>query len=1360
MVRADYLGRVLCVFACLLALAFLVPLNSFSQQVAIAQVGGQLTDPSGAAVPSATVKMIETERGVSHDTTSDADGRYILPGLPVGPYRLEVSKTGFKTYVQSGIVLQVNDHITLNVSLQLGAVSESVVVSSGATMLQTESAAVSNVVDTSRISELPLNGRFATQLVLLAGGAVMAQDPGGSPTGGTALVGDVAGSKSFYSSFAISVAGGQMNSTGYLLDGGDNNDAYSFTNLPFPFPDALAEFSVETSALPANMGLKSGGIVNIVTKSGTNAIHGDLFEFLRNGVFNARPHPYKGGPQPGSVLATNCIQPSGVTSATSAGAITGNPCDVLHRNQFGGTAGGKLIKDKVFWFMGYQGTRISQVSTTTTREPTADEISSGDFAPYFNDLVTSTNTHGNPTDYWANSPNCSGTFTKATSALYNTTGNKSGNTAIFGPGGTSGDIQDWLQAPYRVGGVMTGAPLWDPAATAIFTNTTANVPLGPGQGTNPSAANYNPCGFMQYPNPQVQNEDDVIGKMDWVVSPKHSLFGRYFVDNFTDPPPFQLETAPNLLVTGTPGVFQRAQSFTFGDTYTITPTAINSLHVTWNRRRDNRSAGLTINGNSLGYTSYEQTSNFLQISGPFTVGCGTCNFGFFNTNGIQEADDVDIIHGRHHFNFGVDVLRSQVNTLTNYENDETFTYGSSWTNNNLTDYLLGLYSGQSQSRPQQVTYRGTFPAVYFQDTIRVSNSITVNAGVRWEPQLFPSDVYGRGASFNLGNYLANLRSPSYASSCTSAALAADPNACPPAGMSFYGDPGVSKAFTADKLLLLDPRIGITWSPGGSQKQVVRIGAGIFRDATAAWYGQRMTSDPPGIDEIDLTQSFSSLASGGFCGTTSNPWEYYTPGGCVGATGSTPTPTQLAYKGPFPSINDFPASALWVVIPPNMKPTYVAQWTLSYQAQLWKDWMMSVTYVGNKSTHMPFGYSYNFSETPLSNIGAGNLCSLPSATATGVVCTSGNEPQRAYLNVLAGGATTTYNSSGVATGITPSTGLIGCAQATLTCKVATNLGYNELSTGMEMGTDSNNSNYNGLLATVQHRFGQGFTLNANYTYSHCFDDVEPQNDLNGVSGYVEQTNWALNYGPCGFDTRHVFNTSIVASSPVNGHNWKGWILGGWELAPNLRVVSGLPVNPLQGDNGLTGGNTNGSFFAFAPGYGIKNVYANALNSGYQYYNQAPFYITACTTAACTATTTLNPAYAVTANCSAVAPATCTVNGTVYASGALLPIPISASTYGGSGQFGSISRNLLRAPGAFSLDVEVSRMFEIHESIQLEFRFEAFNILNHWNPLAPATGGLTSGTSGSTFGYITNATLSGIIPSQYDPRVLQFALKLHW
>src|SRR5437762_13027317 len=184
-------------------------------------------------------------------------------------------------------------------------------------MIQAENASVSNVVESQRISELPLNGRYVTQLVLISGASMSA--PGG----------DEVGSKNFYSSVTISVAGGQANGTNYLLDGGDNNDTFSNVNLPFPFPDALQEFSVETSSLPARNGLHPGGVVNVVTKSGTNQMHGDLFEFLRNGNVNARN-------------------------------FFGVAHDSLKRNQFGGTLGNKIIRDRLFAFGGFQLTRNRQ----------------------------------------------------------------------------------------------------------------------------------------------------------------------------------------------------------------------------------------------------------------------------------------------------------------------------------------------------------------------------------------------------------------------------------------------------------------------------------------------------------------------------------------------------------------------------------------------------------------------------------------------------------------------------------------------------------------------------------------------------------------------------------------------------------------------------------------------------------------------------------------------------------------------------------------------------------------------------------------------------------------------------------------
>jgi hypothetical protein len=1319
---------------CALALLLVVPFRSFGQDVSVAQIEGQVLDSTGASVPDATVTMTDVNKGIDHTTTTDADGHYLFPGLPVGPYKLTVAKASFKTYVQTGIVLQVNDHVTNNVTMQLGAVSESVVVQAGATMVQTDSAAVSNVVNQSQITDLPLNGRFASELITMSGLTSPYQQS--NPTSG---YGDLTGSKSFFSSFAVSVAGSQYNGVNYLLDGGMNNDTYAFVNLPFPFPDALQEFSVETDALPAQTGTKAGGVVNVVTKSGTNDFHGDVFDYLRNGDFNARAHPYFNGPVPGSTLATQCqgFNPSGIaqTVATSgnaaaiaAGALTGNPCDILRRNQFGGTAGGKIIKDKLFWFTGYEGTRISQVGGATTNEPTQDEIANGDLAPFYNDLASSTNPNGNATNYWAGVSNCL-IGKNATSGLSTSL---AAPTPYFGGAATStaaaldpSDTQDRLQA----------GQAFDPIATSLFTK--GYIPYGPGQGTNPSGANYNPCGYLTYSVPSVQNEDQVIGRIDYVVSPKQTIFGRYFIDDFDDPDPYTLSGTTNLLLSNSPGVLQRAQTFTLGDNYSFSPTTTNSLHLTWNRRRDNRNVPIPVSLSSLGASTYTETNQFLLITGPFSVGCGTCNYGHFNVNSWQISDDVDMIRGRNHFTMGVDLIRTQDNTLSNYDNDGTLGFGTSFTGSALGDYLIGGWSSYSESRPQQVAFRATFPALYFQDVLRVRNDLTINMGLRWEPELFPEDTQGRGATFNLQAFLENERSPSYASVCAAGggSSTTDPNACPPAGFFFYGDPGQGKAYSSSKVPDFAPRLGVAWNPHGSQKQVVRFGAGIFYDDAAVWWSQRLTSDPPGIDEIDLTQSLSNTTAGTFCGTLSHPWEYYTASGCSGTiTGNalnsgvitgTASANPNTYLGPFPAVHDFPSGALWVVIPPHVKPTYVEEWTASYQYQFANDWVVTFSYLGNKATHLPLGESINFSETPLESIGsipAADTCSIPSATATGTVCSNGNEQIRRYLNILAGCTTTSCTTDGV----------------------------NELSGQMEYGTDSNNSNYNALLATMQHRFAHGFTWNANYTYSHCFDDGEAQGDLNGNTFYENQLNPALNYGNCSFDIRNMFNTSVVASTAAK-HGLKGELLGGWQVAPSIRVVSGLPTNFTIGDNTLTGGSAQATFEDFTTGCGAAGAYSHNLNAGYSWFNQSCFLESAYTSAKATASELVNPVYTNTAVCTPAAGSACTA-------GQVITIVSSATT--GSGQFGNIARNYLRAPGAFNFDMSISRFFPIHESIQAEFRFDAFNVFNHWNPQAPSGGSPTGTTGSQTYGYITGAATSGIIPTQTDPRVLQFALKLHW
>ncbi|HEX5226327.1 MAG TPA: carboxypeptidase regulatory-like domain-containing protein [Bryobacteraceae bacterium] len=328
------------VFFCLI-----LALGLFAQ--ATSQISGTVKDATGAAVPGATITVTQTDTGVTRAAESDANGVYSLPSLPLGPYRMEVKKEGFTTYVGSGITLQVDTAPTIDPVLKVGAVSESVQVEAAAAMVETHSTGVGQVVNSQDVVELPLNGRQITQLITLAGASNTVQYGFGQAPS----VGNLVSSKNYPNEALVSVGGGMLNGTTYLLDGGTHNDPFNNLNLPLPFPDAIQEFKVETSSLPAEYGQHSAGAVNVVSRSGSNEFHGDAFEFVRNGYFNARDF----------FAPTN---------------------DNLKRNQFGGTIGGPIKKNKLFFFAGYQGTLIrSAPAAAPAVVPTAAELT-GDFRAY------------------------------------------------------------------------------------------------------------------------------------------------------------------------------------------------------------------------------------------------------------------------------------------------------------------------------------------------------------------------------------------------------------------------------------------------------------------------------------------------------------------------------------------------------------------------------------------------------------------------------------------------------------------------------------------------------------------------------------------------------------------------------------------------------------------------------------------------------------------------------------------------------------------------------------------------------------------------------------------------------------------
>jgi Carboxypeptidase regulatory-like domain len=311
---------------------------AWAQAVAGSQLSGAVRDSSNAAIPGAEVTVTKTDTGMMRTLVTSVDGDYTFPNLPVGPYQLKVVLQGFNTYVQDGIVLQVGSNPVINVTLSVGNISEQVTVTANTALVETKNTGIGQVIDNQRVLEMPLNGRQATELIFLSGLATAAP------------AGDLNTNKNF-PTVTISVAGGQANGMTYIMDGGTHNDPFNNLNLPTPFPDALQEFKVETSALPARYGHHAASAVNVVTKSGSNSMRGDLFEFWRNWRFNSK----------------NYFSPTK---------------DSLNRNQFGGTVGLPIVKDKVFFFGGYQGTDVKSNPATTVSYVPTQAMLNGDFTAF------------------------------------------------------------------------------------------------------------------------------------------------------------------------------------------------------------------------------------------------------------------------------------------------------------------------------------------------------------------------------------------------------------------------------------------------------------------------------------------------------------------------------------------------------------------------------------------------------------------------------------------------------------------------------------------------------------------------------------------------------------------------------------------------------------------------------------------------------------------------------------------------------------------------------------------------------------------------------------------------------------------
>ncbi|HLH31889.1 MAG TPA: carboxypeptidase-like regulatory domain-containing protein, partial [Terriglobia bacterium] len=675
--------RVLAIVFALLLVSTFASAAVSPQAQGTAQINGTVKDPSGAVLPGVEVTATQTSTNVSRQAVTDERGNFVLPNLPVGPYKVEAALPGFRTFVQTGIELGVNQNPNLNVTLEVGQVSQQVEVQANVSMVETQNLGVRSVIQNQEILELPLQSRNPTDLLGLSGGVV--PDAAGN-----------ASTRSLQGGVGLSISGLAEGSTTFTLDGALHTNPFDNLNFPIPFPDALQEFSIQTGAQNANGGFQGGATVASVTKSGTNQFHGDAFDYYRNDKFGAR----------GFFAATKGSQ---------------------RRQQVGGTVGGPILKDKLFFFGAYQ-------YTTSTSNPTDAAVS----------LPTAAMLNGDFSQ-----------FVKVYTDPKNQTGGCQSAPVNNFAGGTPGLLR------LTDGPNFIDPKRFDPAAVKLIhllpqVNGVADDVNGVSHkklslwGDNPMQPGHSgdvgndPCGRVWYTSYSSAHDSQIIGKIDYQKSTKNTITGRFFLTPQLTPVPNTLETShlgfQDTANLGGNGQDNIGAFFTIGDTYVISPTIVNSFNVAANRTFVHREGPFAYDVNDLGinaFTYLKKTFEFAVNStggGKGAVGGqgGVQTDSTNSTNTANISDNISILHGRHQISFGGSIATWKVIAHANVRDIPVFSFTPSLTTLDTTstglgwaDFLLGHWTTLRQSAPNGLLMKQWYMGYHVQDQWKVSNRLTL-----------------------------------------------------------------------------------------------------------------------------------------------------------------------------------------------------------------------------------------------------------------------------------------------------------------------------------------------------------------------------------------------------------------------------------------------------------------------------------------------------------------------------------------------------------------------------------------------------------------------------------------------------------
>ncbi len=1070
-------------------LALLIFVSTFSWASITGSVSGVVTDSSGAVIANAQVVAIDTQTGVRMSVTTDSKGFYSFPSLPVGTYDIEISQVGFKTFRQTGLVIDANSALRADATLTVGTANEKIEVSTDSVHVETESTQMGEVISGKTITAMPLNGRAFTDLLAL--------QPGVSPytsaqTTGTGMAGvndrPVDGG---LNSGSQSVNGQREAANGFMVNGSNVEEGKTNGAAIIPNLDSIAEFRIITNNFDAEYGNYSGGQINVVTKSGSNNFHGSGFEFLRNTSLDAKN--YFSNP--------------------------GDPTPVFRQNQFGGTFGGPLIKNKTFFFIDYQGTRQTQAPTQTATLP-----SIANFGGDFTDSVGSfADSNGNP--FGVNGQGFADIL----------------NTRMGLPSGTITDGEpyyfpgcaDQTQCVFPNASIPQNA--WSPVATKMI-----SLGLFP-QTSSPDNL------FVTSAYAQKLRDDKGGIRIDQNTR-FGTLFGYYFADDYLLNSPFPngganvpaANFAYNAVTAG------RAQMINLGNTRNFGAFSVNELRFSYVRNAlvlatPTGGVGSNFSLSNMGFVTPWGAAGGISPIEPKLEGVPYMVFNSFQigvpqvstrqyNNSFQVLDNFSKVMGTHSIRFGGSFHYDQINERNLAAENGQYNFSGAETGIDFADFLIGAPDSLTQASPQLLDSRSKYYSLYAQDSWRVTSNLVFNYGLRWEASMPWYDTQNKTETIIPGKQSVKF-----------------PGA--PLGYVVAGDPGVPRTLGPTQWHNFSPRLGLAYSPnpssglfgklfGGPGRTSIRVGAGLYYTSVEDLSQFLEVGDPP---------------YGLYYGSAAPPLME-----APFLTRSTNQNVGQRFPFPFPPLNVSPSNPdttfPWAQVEPlsydfsfdhRNKLPYSEHYEFSIQRQVGSNTVITAAYVGNQGHRLVTSVEANPANP------AACLAVMNSTAPGDPTCGPFSETPPFTVVVQNG------QSIGVSTPWQTSSGPVASVRP---------LGP-LFDTNPFVSTVAN-SRYNSLQLSASHQSGS-LSLLAGYTYSKCMDNA---------SGLQDSTNPfdpRLSMALCNFDVMHNFVFSynwLLPFDKLVGPGWARKVASGWSLSGVTNFATGLPITLTENDdNSLIGAN---------------------------------------------------------------------------------------------------------------------------------------------------------------------------------------------